>query len=140
MISFKVNPTSLKALETAISRRVAEVTARAASVAYNTAIGNTKPVWSGTFRASWDISWGSPSNERLEHPTNTGGKPSVYHVRPYEQSALPQYSAPFTAAYVSNTADHAYKVEYEGTKTHPDGGWHIALHAKNQTLQRFRLF
>ena len=140
MISFKVNPESLKGLERAISRKVAEVTARAASVAYNTAISYSEPRWSGTWRASWDISFGHPSDRRIEHPTNSGGKPSITHKRPYDQSVLPSYSSPFTPIYVSNTADHAYKVEYEGTPTHPNEGWHIALHSKNQTLQKMRLF
>ena len=140
MISFKVSDAALKNLERVIARKVAEVTARAASVAYNTAISYSEPRWSGEFRASWDVSWNTPSHKQLQHAINMSGKPSVTHLRPYDQSVLPNYAAPFSVAYVSNAAPHAYKVENIGTPTHPNSGWKIALHSKNQTVQRLRLF
>lgn len=140
MISFKVNPEALKNLELAIAKKVAEVTAHAASVAYNTAISYDGPVWSNTFHASWQISIGHAGTHVLEHPTVMFGKPDVKHTDPTVQIQEPVYSNPFIPIYVSNTAHHAYQVEYEGTKTHPDSGWHIALHSKNQTLQKMRLF
>lgn len=140
MISFKVNPESLKGLERAIAKKVAEVTAHAATVTYNTAISYDGPVWSNTFHASWQISVGHPGNIVLEHPTVMFGKPDVMHPDPTVQIQEPVYGSPFTPIYVSNTAHHAAQVEYEGTPSHPYGGWHIALHSKNQTLQKMRLF
>jgi len=140
VITFKVKDSAWKDLERVISRKVAEVTARAASIAYNTAISYSKPRWSGEFRASWEVNWNHPSSKQLEHAKNISGKPSVTHVRPYEQSVLPNYGAPFSVAYVSNAAPHAYQVENVGTPTHLEGGCKIALHSKNQTVQRLRLF
>lgn len=140
MISFKVNPESLKGLERAIAKKVAEVTARAATLSYNTAITYDEPRWSGTFQNSWQISVGHSGTKVIPHPTVMFGKPDIMYGAPSVQIQEPVYSSPFTPIYVTNTAHHAYQVEYEGTKTHPYGGWHIALHSKNQTLQRMRLF
>lgn len=140
MISFKVNEASLKGLERAIARKVAEVTARAASIAYNTAISYDSPRWSSTYINSWQISVGHAGTHVLKHPTVMFGKPDVMYGEPSVQIQDPVYASPFTPIYVSNTAHHAAQVEYEGTPTHPYGGWHIALHSKNQTMQRLRMF
>ena len=140
MISFKINPESLKNLEVAIGRKVAEATAITASVAYNAAIHQDEPRWSGLYNASWDIAIGKPSDRVLAAPSVKFGKPDVTYQPPYNKFQEPYYQAPFTPIYVSNTAKHAYKVEYEGTRTHPQGGWMIAAYAKNQALQKFKLF
>jgi hypothetical protein len=140
MISFKVSDAALKNLERAIARKVAEVTAKAATLAYNTAITYDSPVWSNTFVASWQISVGHSGTHVLEHPTNMHGKPNVMHPDPYVQIQEPVYNSPFTPIYVTNTAKHANLVENIGTPFHPYGGWKIALHSKNQTVQRLRLF
>ena len=140
MIAFKVKDSAWKNLERAISRKVAEVTARAASIAYNTAITYDGPKWSGTFLNSWQISPGHSGTHVLEHPTNMHGTPTVMYGEPTVREQQPLYSAPFTPIYVTNTAHHAYQVENIGTPTHPYEGWKIALHSKNQTVQRLRLF
>jgi len=140
VISLKLSEASKKHLADMIARKVAEVTAKAASVVYNTAITYDGPVWSGTYRHSWDISVGSPSSNRIPHPTVSMGKPDVKYGELGIRLQEPQYSTPFRPIYVSNTADHAYKVENVGTPSHPDSGWKIAAHSKNQALAKFRKF
>ncbi len=142
MISFKVDPSAWRNLEQAIARKVAEVVANTASIAYNTAIQHQSPYWSGQYFASWDVTFDRPSTVVLPNVGKAKqGKGASYHyARPLLISVIPNYTSPYSTAYVTNTSDHAYMIEYEGTPTHPDDGWKIAFHAKNQALAQVRLF
>ena len=121
-----------------IDRKVADVAAKAATVAYNTAI-SYQVKWSGTYRASWQVVHGLEVAEHLKHPSNKSGKPDVVYSAPSKRSVLPDYNNPYQMIRVTNTARHAMTVEYDGTPYHA-AGWMIAFSSKQSTLHALKLF
>lgn len=133
-ITASVSQESINRCKAAIDRKIAEHIAKAGSKVYNTIVwGNLNvdfPYWSGAYIASWRYNYGKVDHSVAQQPTNTSGRPNVRHSRPRPTSILPNYSSPYTPLYISNSADHAYQVEFLGTPKHA-GGWMVATHAVN---------
>jgi hypothetical protein len=141
----KIPEVSMAAIKKAVERKAAEVVAKVANDIYEDIVANKRPYWSGEYLASWNITFGHPSTLRLvsagfDKERGQGKGADFHYFRPRDLTILPNYSNPYESIFVSNAALHSYKVEFEGTPTHPQGGWMIATGAVNDVVGKYRFF
>ena len=136
MIAVRLSADAKVKLRKMIDRKVADVAAKAATVAYNTAISYKEPYWSGQFAASWQVSHGAPASLYLPATgrDSSGAGAAMHYPRHTQVSVLPDYASPYQKIYVSNTAPHAMMIEYEGSPNHA-GAWKIAFSSKQSAMK-----
>lgn len=125
-----------------IGNKVAEVVAKTTSLVYNSITLGEYPYWSGQYAASWTLNIGSPEYVYLPDAgySSTGRGAAFHYSRPNPKQVLPNYAAPYSKGYVVNTSDHAYKIEYEGTKTSDFHPWLIAHMARTNAVMGAKFF
>jgi len=132
-IKFEVSKKNLNRLENFIKKKLAQITENIGVQTYNMILTGEYPYYSGSYISSWNLSVGSP-DMNYNVPSGLRGAwtpPEIVY-------GLGEISFG-QKVYITNAAPHASLVEYEGTPTHPENGWYIAAHAKNQILLTYKL-
>ena len=132
-IKFEVSKKKLDKLEKFIKKKLTQITENVGVQTYNMILTGEYPYYSGSYISSWNISVGSP-DLKYNVPSGLRGAWSIPEVI-YSLSGVSFGQN----IYITNAAPHASLVEYEGTPTHPENGWYIAAHAKNQILLTYKL-
>lgn len=140
-VKFDLSKFSEAKVRKLIGDKVAEVTERVALKTYNYLVGFADwPYWSGSYISSWKIGIGSPDRSFNAPATRTTNGPSVTYSVPDIEFHLPNKNQPYQKIYISNSTPHAFKVEYEGTKSNDYHPWLTATVARNNTVQTFKFF
>lgn len=137
MIEFKVSKSTLANLQKALELKSAEVVEKTALKLYNSILMNEFPFYSGSFISSWRVGIGE-MDKSFNAPADWGTKgPNVQYPVPSVKFDIGTV-LPYQEVHVSNSAPHAYKVEYEGTKTSDYRPWMIAHHARTQAVMSYK--
>lgn len=114
-------------LELAILKKLSSVVNKVTVDTYNYIVNHSYPYWSGQYVNSWSVSFGTKNYSYLP----SAGKSFYPKPRPMMDT-----NGMHLTGYVLNSAPHGYKVEYEGTPTHPTP-WHIATEARNNIVLKY---
>lgn len=129
----KIPTSSMDKLKRIIERKAMQVLEDVSLKTYNYILTHDYPYYSGAYISSWTISVDTP--EKVSHEAHRAGE----YTAPNVQMAL-NIQNPYQPVYISNYADHSFKVEYLGTPTHPKEGWYVASEARWNTIGSYRFF
>lgn len=140
-VGFRIPQGALEACKKQVEAKLATIVADVATKVYNHIILGEYPYWSGEYIASWNVSVGTKAYayQASVGYSDTGKGAAAHYARPTATSLL-RSASPYDKFYITNSAGHAMKIEYEGSPTQPTEPWRIAVSARNNTVGSYKFF